>query len=794
MMLASAVRSVSRGFNVALQLATRRGFALAPSATPVLLAAPLRYTATPLHHIPPRRYTVAVRWPSTPKPNPTPWQWRIHPSWARQLPLAGHSPRSAMAGLASVPSATALRAAGFALGGVDDFDPVPEASVATPVPTADDSNPILTPEATTPVLSQAQRALLPTATDDFREIREQKLLFVDKSGFLSELARDSTKASLITRPRRSGKTTAMKMAACFLDQRCRDQSAEWFEGLSVMDDPEAVGHMWKYPVIFLDLKSAGASSYDEFLVALAEQMLLIYRSFPECDADISQHEYRRTIEILESIADNGMPSSPTQASAWERRLKGSLANLTRIIEASTGQRSWVIVDEYDAPIQEAYSSEMPFHTQTIAFMKHFLGGALKGNPHLHKAVMTGVMRVAIASLFSGVNNVKVRSVLDRQYSQHFGFTESEVKWLLGKFDHSADMAEVRRWYNGYTVGGHMLYNPVSIVDYIDNGFEAEPYWVGTGQEGHGLLASRMQELVTLHHGRGLRALRGLMTPNLDKEGYRSVMLAINPVATYEPSKTICDDIWSLMLQSGYLTSRGKVKVGIGLDQETKYQLAIPNQEVSQVFKQIVRMWFDRDFGVDAELSKSILSLLKQDKLENILLMLQSHLRDVSSVYDFSKRMQYEESYHIAMLFMSVMLQNVYLIESNREMGTGRADIVLTPKEPQQKLVLDHTRRGIVVELKLSDRAEALQSGVDEALRQIVTKDYAAKLRRDGIERVAHIGLAFHGSQMAFGVERYTLDRARNTYVLEESELSVVGDHTAKVERERLDDKSQGQGK
>ena len=242
MMLASAVRwSAPRGFSMALQLATRRGLAVAPSVAPTLLAAPARYAVAPLHHIPPRRYTTAVRWPSTPKPNPTPWQWRRTPSWwSGQSAFPHQAPRAVMAGLASVPLGAVPRGGGFALGEVDD--------TVTNAPT----------------LSPEQKESLPTATSDFRKVREQELLFVDKTPFISEVIRDKTEAFLITRHRRSGKSLNMTMLRCFLDRRYREQSAEWFRDLAVMDDPEAVEHRGKYPVIFLDLKSVAGSSYSSF--------------------------------------------------------------------------------------------------------------------------------------------------------------------------------------------------------------------------------------------------------------------------------------------------------------------------------------------------------------------------------------------------------------------------------------------------------------------------------------------------------------------------------------------------
>ena len=737
--------------------------------SPAAFQAPMWHAAAPLHYRSSRWHTTAMSQPSSPRPNPTPWQWRTHPSWARQSPSPYQAPRAAMAGLASVPFGAVPRGSGFALGGVDDFDLAPEAPVA--VPTSGDSNPILTPE-TAPVLSQAQRALLPTATDDFREIREQKLLFVDKSGFISELVRDSTKASLITRPRRSGKTTAMKMAACFLDQRYRDQSAKWFEELAVLDDPEAVEHMGKYPVIFLDLKSAGAGSYRGFISAIARMMLKSYQSFPELSGT---RGYESTLDVLWKL--RGIEATPE----IEDILKSSLADLTELIATSTGQKPWVLIDEYDAPIQRGYSAKQQFHEEAIEFMKDFLGGALKGNPNLHKAVMTGVMRVAIASLFSGVNNVKVRSVLDRQYSQHFGFTESEVKWLLGKFDHSADMAEVRRWYNGYTVGGYMLYNPVSIIDYIDNGFRFDPYWLRTGQEETGLLGDMLREFAESDRIGGLEVFNRLMTPKPNPEQnvrtgmYHCITRSINPSTTYRLPISRYDDSWSLMLQSGYLTARERLPNG-------KYKLSIPNYEVTQIFADIMAMWFAKDLGLSRDGLERLYEHLKNDRLETFCTELQSCMKQIPSVYNFAR---YPEAFYQGFM-MGVMLHfsPYYLTSMDREAGGGRYDMFMLPKKANEcRFMLDSGRRCLLLEFKAPKTKEAMQSSVREALLQVQDKEYTTEALRYGAEHLTCVGIAFHGKEMEFGIERYTLDRIQGIYVREEP-VQAAGKHTARVEAER----------
>lgn len=759
MMLASAMRSAApRGFNAALQLAARRGPAVAPSTAPTLLAAPLRHTAAPLHRTLPRQYTAAVRWPSTPKPNPTPWQWRRTPSWwSRQSPFPHQASRAAMAGLASVPLGVVPRGGGFALGEVDD--------TATPTTT----------------LSPEQRALLPTATDDFIEMREQGLLFVDKSGFISELVRDSTKASLITRHRRSGKTTAMRMAACFLDQRYMGQSAKWFEGLEVMNDPEAVKHMGKYPVIFLDLKSAGAASYGAFLKNLARQVYLVYQTFPELELLKGKEklEYDNMMSNLQKIRDDAEPFDENRIKAWESPVGNSLAVLTRLIAtAPEGQKPWILIDEYDAPVDQAFSAKAGrFHGQVIEFMKRFLGDALKGNPHLHKAVMTGIDKNPVLSGTDGVNNAKVRSVLSTHYAQYFGFLEHQVQWLLSRFDHTTCMSEVRKWYNGYNIGGYMLYNPVSIIDYIDNGFKVNTYWVGTGQREESILVSRLQSLSPED---GISILQTLIQmTSFDSAGIDTKAMRANfMTGLIYDGDTMPDDIWRLMLNQGYLTCRDD-------------KLYIPNYEVLQSIKLMVSRWLQPQFGIDTKRLSSVTQLLVENKVEQFCDALKSFLIRVPTGYEISVN-EPEKFYHACVLFFMADLERYYIIKSNPQVGEGRPDILLIPRITESGSVIDHSRPAIVMEFKreTSKGFSVLLRRIREALGQIQEKDYTASFLEHDVQRVVNIGMVFRARQMEFGIERFALDSVRGAYVPERPELvvdatsRVVGEYTARLERER----------
>ena len=780
-------RLVIKGFNTALP-AVRRGFAaMIPITSQFPAMSPQRAAAFSYHRFP-RWHTTAMPQHLAPTPNPTPWHWRTHPRWPRLSPFAHQAPRAAMAGLASIPSATVPRGGGFALGGVDDFDPVPEAPVApvapvaTPIPTAADSSLVLTPE-TTPVLSQEQRALLPTATDDFREVREQGLLFVDKSGFISELLRDSTKASLITRPRRSGKTTAMKMAECFLNQRYRDQNVKWFEGLAVMDDPEAVGHMGKYPVIFLDLKSAGASSYGAFLKNLARQMYLVYQAFPELDSLQGKErlEYENIVYNLQRIRDDIEPLDESRIKAWESPLANSLVVLTRLIETSTRQKSWVIVDEHDAPVDQAFSAQSGrFHKQVIEFMTGFLGSALKGNPHLHKAVMTGINPVLGWSY--GTNNVMVRHVLSNHYAQHFGFTEPQVQWLLGQFGHDTDMTEVRRWYNGYSIGGHMLYNPVSVIGYIDGGFRARPYWVNTGRREDSVLVSRLQSLQSGYDIDVLQGLSDMVGSDVSKPTSITPSVDTSLIVDYDGT-TKAEDIWSLMLNQGYLTYKDG-------------RLSVPNIEVSQALQNITRRWLSTEMKVDIHAIESALRAGDMKGFYDIIKV---------AINSFGGRGIGSQERHYQSFLLGVFsLVGGYTVKSELPSGNGRLDIALIPVQSED--IPDHTRPALIIELKNVDSFGNLEGSLDSAIEQIKDRKYFLSLP-EGQWIVMHVGMSFHGRDMRAGHQEFSLelstkDRALS-YTLRSSDGADVimrgtkapklsGTHADRLESVRSkDDKSHG---
>ena len=408
-------------------------------------------------------------------------------------------------------------------------------------------------------------------------------------------------------------------------------------------------------------------------------------------------------------------------------------------------------------------------------MTGFLGSALKGNPHLHKAVMTGINPVLGWSY--GTNNVMVRHVLSNHYAQHFGFTETQVQWLLGQFGHDADMDEIRRWYNGYSIGGYMLYNPVSVIGYIDGGFQARPYWVNTGRREDSVLVSRLQSLQSEFDLSVLQGLISMMGAGELEAGSVTPSVDSSLIVDYDGT-TRAEDIWSLMLNQGYLTCRND-------------RLYIPNYEVLQSIKLIVARWLQPQFSIDTKRLSSVTQLLVENKVEQFCDALKSFLIRVPTGYEISVN-EPEKFYHACVLFFMADLERYYVIKSNPQVGEGRPDILLIPRVTESGSVIDHSRPAIAIEFKRETTKgfSVLLRRIREALGQIQEKDYTALFLEHGVRRVVNVGMVFRARQMEFGIERFALDSVRGAYVPERPELvidatsRVVGEHTARLEGER----------
>ena len=406
---------------------------------------------------------------------------------------------------------------------------------------------------------------------DLKKLREEGRDFIDKTLFVKEVLEDSADAFLITRPRRFGKTFNMSILRYFFDIRDAEENRKLFKGTLIekakLDDEQScMDFQGQYPVIFITLKDVRETSYKGMCAAIAGMVSKLYE----------EHQYLLDSDILTSHKKEIYNQIIEERSSFQH-LCSSLKDLTEYLYRFYNKRVVILMDEYDIPMHSAFEAKEPYHEELLPFMRSFMSSAFKDNIYLYKGILTGVLRVSLMNLFSGMNNVFVYTMLTHNYASYFGFTEAEVNNLF-KAERNQDIAEMKRWYNGYRVGVVTLYNPWSIVCcYIQKG-KLEPYWLQTGE--HGILG---KALITSDRINVLEQLQQLIE---DK-----------PIETKIDERTIFVDIernpnalWSLMLFAGYLKAVGFRVEGDGAEAEVFYKLMIPNLEVKSAFVKMIENW------------------------------------------------------------------------------------------------------------------------------------------------------------------------------------------------------------
>lgn len=547
---------------------------------------------------------------------------------------------------------------------------------------------------------------LPIGYDDFRAVIENNLDFVDKSLFIKEIIDDkTTQAIVITRPRRFGKTFNLSMLHYFLASEVRGKSTKnLFDELEIFKcGNEYQQHKGKYPVVSITFKDIKQSSFESGLEKFNE---LIVRTY-------DQHHYLETSNKL-TETQKRLYRTILRGEANQSQLENSLQFLIECLNTHYDVQPWLLIDEYDTPIQSAYIKG--YYDEMIEFMRGMLGAALKNNLYLNKAVITGILRVAKESLFSGVNNLEVYSLIRDEYSEYFGFTEQEVDNILRKSYLSKQAEEIKQWYNGYQFGNTTIYNPWSIANCVKRKGELEPYWVDTSDN------QLIKDLMKKTPLKFKEELEGLVLGNgvekLIDERLSLQYLDNNP-----------DALWNLLLMAGYLKPDHSRKT----DQGVFATLSIPNREVRNLYRQIIEQWLSNGYGI-SWYNEFIASLLN-GKIEEFKAHLEKVLLQIVSYHDVAK--EPEAFYHGLLLGFMVSLQQTHEIKSS---GLGRFDILIIPK--------DLSKHGIVMELKLKDEKETLENSARRALEQIEEKKYTEEFKQRGIDSIIQIGIGFKGKEFA----------------------------------------------
>jgi len=550
---------------------------------------------------------------------------------------------------------------------------------------------------------------IPLGLSDFKKLRENGAYYVDKSLFIKEVINRPTEVLLLPRPRRFGKTLNLSMLRYFFEKR-EESLAHLFKGLFIEQDTDAMQHQGQSPVIFLSFKDCKETTaekcFDQIRGLLnglyLEYEALLYQELPPKE----RRNYDKITDERGNLVD----------------LENALKFIMRWIHRQTGKRVIVLLDEYDTPIHAGH--EYGYYEEIVVFMRNLLSGALKDNVDLEKGVLTGILRIAKESIFSGLNNIDILSLLRPEFQDCFGFTETEIKQLSEDFSLTdKQLAALKAWYNGYLFGDRVIYNPWSVLNFIASSDRfPRPYWINTSSN------ALLRDLVT-HTEPGFQTqIESLLVGD-------SIQTPLNEnIVMRDLTMRDEQDIWSLLVFSGYLKSES---VGFSED-ELIYDLTIPNREVRSFYRQTIRLWIQKTVG-----SQRLRDLLHSLTLADWKIFgkrLEEMVLSVLSYHDTAGDAP-EQVYHAFVLGLLTHLSDRYIVRSNRESGYGRYDVLMIPRQVDEP--------GFVFEFKKIDRPDekTVKEAMQSALQQIKVKQYAVELQAQGVKRIWGIGVVVDGKQV-----------------------------------------------
>ena len=545
------------------------------------------------------------------------------------------------------------------------------------------------------------RKPLPIGVDDFKKLIDTGSYYVDTTLFIKDLIDLKGEVTLFTRPRRFGKTLNMSMVRCFFEKSETDQ-AYLFEGMKILEAGEKyTDEMGKYPVISLSLKSMKQASYEDAFYCLKEEVAREYK------------RHLREAENLESQEDRDKYYRFVNRKAAPEEYLTAVKFLSECLCAASGSKTVILIDEYDVPLENAYFTG--FYDRMVSLIRSLFESALKTNETLGFAVVTGCLRISKESIFTGLNNLSIVSIMDKSYAEHFGFTQAEVDQILKDYDLYENKNSVRMWYDGYRFGNTEVYNPWSVLNYVnschrDKNSLMKPYWSNTSSNS---IVRTLVEQADISVKQEIEALI---------EG-KTITKPIHEDITYDDIKSTQDNLWNFLFFTGYLKKISEYQNG-----ETIYvEMAIPNSEVRYVYKNAVLRWFEEKTE-QKKLTPLYESILNGDR-EKMAQILSENLMETISFYD------YQESYYHG--FLAGMLKNIgnYIVLSNRESGKGRPDILL--KYPSVR------GKAVIIEIKVAKTYQEMEAKCEEALRQIEEQKYEEELRQEGYSDILKYGVAFY---------------------------------------------------
>lgn len=549
---------------------------------------------------------------------------------------------------------------------------------------------------------------LPVGIDNFEKIRQNGFYYVDKTSLIEQLFSNWGEVNLFTRPRRFGKTLNMSMLKYFFEIGT-DRSL--FDGLHICANEKICSeHMGKYPVIFLSLKNAEGLNFDTAKYQMVELIAREAERFPFLakDTNLSDRD-REKYRVLTAFADGHYQMS-------DDVLCGSLQTLSELLYKHFNQKTVILIDEYDVPLDKAF--QHGYYREMVALIRAMFGRALKTNEALAFAVLTGCLRVSKESIFTGLNNFKILSITDSRFDEQFGFTDKEVQKLLADYHLEARFSETKEWYDGYRFGNVDVYCPWDVINHIDRikddpNARPEAYWINTS--GNDLV----KRFVDKANRTTRNEIEQLIAGNAIEKTLRLDL-------TYDEIDNSIENLWSVLFTTGYLTQTGMTEDGA-------YRLVIPNREIREVFKLQIQEWFKKSIFSNTEQLTAFWKAFEEGNTDGVEMYLNRIMSNSISVFDIKTGEGKKEiSYHN--LLVGILTGNAdWLVKSNVEAGEGFADIIVETEDPNA---------GIIVELKYTKNYDEMEQACKAALDQINDRRYQEYLLNDGRKDITLYGIAF----------------------------------------------------
>ena len=540
---------------------------------------------------------------------------------------------------------------------------------------------------------------LPVGIENFEEIRKSGFYYIDKTRLIEQLLQNWGKVNLFTRPRRFGKTLNMSMLKSFFEI---GTDSSLFEGLYISNNTELCNeYMGKYPVIFLSLKGVDGLTFSKSKEMLSEII----------KEEADRHYY---LKNSEKLTQEDRISFQSILTGTDENIENSLKTLSRFLYKHYDRKTIIIIDEYDVPLDKAFQNG--YYKEMVALIKGIFGQALKTNDFLQFAILTGCLRISKESIFTGLNNFEVLSILNVQYDECFGFTDAEVRKILKDYGLSAHYADMKEWYDGYRFGNTDIYCPWDVIRYskslcMDEEAKPEDFW--SNSSGNAIVRSFIDKADASTKNEIERLIAG---EYIEKE--------ISQELTYEELDDKIENLWSVLFTTGYLTQQGRTD-------DDRYRLAIPNKEIRNLFIKKVREWFRDASKNDGKALEEFCNAFIQKNSQKIEQLFGDYLWNTISIHDTAVAKEKKENFYHGILLGLLGYKSNWIIKSNAESGTGYSDILIEAPD---------NRTGIVIELKYAENGNMDKACLD-AIKQIEEKDYVGRLKQDGMRNFISYGIA-----------------------------------------------------